>query len=78
MDRHYHVPTRLLFNVVQEGAELIFTSFRLNIPWRFGFSYYYDMLSSRIQIRTIPVDRWRQAVGGWWSINKERKVAMFT
>ena len=59
MDRQYHVPPRLLFNVVQKGTKLVFTSFRLNIPWRFGLSYYDDLLSSRIQIRTIPIDRWR-------------------
>ncbi len=48
MDRKYHVPPGFLFNVAQEGTELIFTPSRLNVPGRFGLSYYDDMLSSHI------------------------------
>ena len=65
MDRQHHVPPRLLLNVVQEGAELVFASSSLNVPRRFRLSNYYDVLSSRIYIRPVPIDRWRQTVGGW-------------
>ena len=76
MDCRYHVPPRFLLNVVQEGTELIFTPSCLNIPRRFGLSYYDDILSSRIYIGTIPVNRRWLAVEGWRSIDKARKVTM--
>ena len=65
MDRQYHVSARLLFNVVQEGAELVLASSRLDVPRRFGLSNYDDLLSSGIHVGAIPIDHWRHAVGGW-------------
>ena len=44
MDRQYHVPGRLLLNVVQESTELVFASSRFHVPRRFGLSNYDDML----------------------------------
>ena len=57
MDRQYHVSARLLLNVVQEDAELVFASSRLNIPRRFSFPNYNDMFRSGIYIGAIPIDR---------------------
>ena len=64
MNRQHHVPARLLFYVVQEGAELVFASSRLNVPRRFSFPDYDDALASGIHVGTIPINlRWI-AIGG--------------
>ena len=63
MDRQHHVPAGFLFDVVQEGTELVFASSGLNVPGRFSFPDYEDALRSGIHVGAIPIDLGWEAVG---------------
>ena len=64
MNRQHHVPPGFLFDVMQEGSELVFASYRLYVPRWFGFADYDDALGSGIHVGAIPIDlRWK-AIGG--------------
>ena len=64
MNRQHHLPAGFLFDVMQEGTELLFAPSRLNVPRRFSLPEYYDAVGSGIQVRAISIDvRW-EAVRG--------------
>lgn len=64
MDRQYHVSALLSFDIVQECAKLVFASSRFDVPRRFGFPDYDDLIRSGKHIRAIPIDLWRETIGG--------------